>query len=175
MMRRKTVQQLLQVFNYARANVGAGQSVRSAYQGAVHKVAEDHGVTYQTIGDGCRRRLLLDDIRELYAMLQKWVAGHPQELMQQLLKSADPDCHSEIRDFFRTGSKEASPTEVNSSAKGPELFMFELERVDALMLKMLCEVESTPVEKFLSTTIKEVVRDQMRPYMQDLLEAERPR
>src|SRR5688572_19600734 len=100
MMTVKTVQQLLQVFRLFRDNHASGKPLHRSYHDAVRDVARLHSVTYQTIGDGCRRRLRLKDIGELYELLAAWVKGDPHGLIQQLKQNSDLSTHAEIDQFF---------------------------------------------------------------------------
>ena len=101
MMTPKTVEQLLQVFRLFRDNHASGKPLHTSYHDAVREVARLNSVTYQTIGDGCRRRLRLKDINELYELLAAWVKGDSRGLVQQLKQR--------LKDRLESSRRAASP------------------------------------------------------------------
>ena len=109
MMTPQTIEQLLQVFRKFRDNYATGMQFHRSYQEAVRTIADAHSITYSTVGDGCRRRLGLKDINELYVLLAVWVKGNSSGLVQQLKDNAEPSSHAEIDQFFSDGG--AAPSE----------------------------------------------------------------
>jgi len=165
MMTPQTVQQLLQVFRAFRDNHKSGMPLHRAYQEGVRAVADAHSITYQTVGDGCRRRLGLNDIGELYELLASWVKGDPRELVRQLKEHSDPTAHAQIEQFFSDGN--TVPAELRkASQKGPtsdetEVFQFRLPAREARMLKALAELEGVSASNLISNTISAAVRNRM--------------
>jgi hypothetical protein len=136
-----------------------------AYQEGVRAVADAHSITYQTVGDGCRRRLGLNDIGELYELLASWIKGDPRGLVRQLKEYSDPTAHAEIERFFSSG--DSTPAEIKKvSPKSPatdesEVFQFRLPARDARMLKALAELEGVSASELIGSTISAAVRDRM--------------
>jgi hypothetical protein len=165
MMTPGTVQQLLHVFRYFRDNHASGMSLHRSYHAGVRAVAKDHGVTYQTIGDGCRRRLRLNEINELYVLLATWVKGDPRGLVRQLKDNSDPAAHTEIDQFF--SGRSPSPVEAKKpspkipSSEDSETFSFRLPAPDARMLKALAELEGVSVSELTAREVAAAVRDRM--------------
>lgn len=165
MMTPQTVQQLLQVFRAFRGNHRSGMPLHRAYQEGVRAVADAHSITYQTVGDGCRRRLGLNDIAELYELLASWVKGDPCGLVRQLKEHSDPTAHSEIEQFFSGG--DAAPVEIkkaspkSAATDETEVFQFRLPARDARMLKALAELEGVSASELIGNTISAAVRDRM--------------
>lgn len=165
MMTPQTVQQLLHVFRSFRDNHKSGMPLHRAYQEGVRTVADAHSITYQTVGDGCRRRLGLSNISELYELLAVWVKGDPRRLVRQLKETSDPSSHGEIEQFFSEG--DATPAEIRKALlKGPssdetEIFQFRLAMRDARMLKALAELEGVSASELIGRTISTAVRDRM--------------
>jgi len=165
MMTPQTVQQLLQVFRNFRDNHASGKPLHRSYQEAVRTVARNHSVTYQTIGDGCRRRLRLNEINELYELLAAWVKGDSRGLMRQLKDNSDPAAHPDIEQFFADGT--ATSVDVKRpSPKGPsqeesETFSFRLPARDARMLRALAELEGVSVGELTAREVSAAVRDRM--------------
>jgi hypothetical protein len=100
MMTYTTVRQILDVLKVCYDNQRKGLSLSRSYQDGVREVAHENGVTYQTIGDGCRRRLRLKDINEFYNLLGGWTKGEPSGLIEQLKKNSYSHIHPEILAFF---------------------------------------------------------------------------
>ena len=165
MMTPQTVQQLLQVFRNFRDNHASGMPLHRSYQKAVRTVADGHSVTYQNIGDGCRRRLRLNDISEFYELLAAWVKGDARGLVRQLKANCDPSTHAEIDQFFSGG--QPAPTEnKKASPKGPshnetEVFSFRLPEHDARMLKALAVLEGVSAAELTARAVSAAVRDRM--------------
>jgi len=165
MITSQTVQQLLQVFRNFRDNHASGMPLHRSYREAVHTVADAHSVTYQTIGDGCRRRLRLNDIGELYELLASWVKGDSRGLVRQLKENSDPSVHAEIDQFF-SGAQSALTENKKASSKisshdESETFSFRLPARDARMLKALAELEGVSVGELTARVVSEAVRDRM--------------
>lgn len=172
-MTSKTVEQLLQVFRLFRDNHAAGTPLHRSYHDAVRGVARLHSVTYQTIGDGCRRRLRLKDINELYELLKAWINGNPRGLIQQLKQNSDISAHRGIDQFFIDLS--SATVEKNKSLHlvshvDSETFSFRLSTNDARMLKALAELEGTSVGALSSRVISEAVRARMTIVARGIIE-----
>ena len=173
MMRQQTVDQLLQVFRLFRENFAGGMPLRKAYREAVREVANLYGVTYQTIGDGCRRRLKLEYIRELYDLLQTWVDGDPGPLMTQFKSASDPSTHDEIADFFGAASRAPGrhgPPGVPEARIAS--FSFQLGERDARMLRALAEIEGTSPPELLERLVASAVAERMKRVAQAMLQDE---
>jgi hypothetical protein len=164
MMTPKTVEQLLQVFRLFRDNHASGKPLHASYHDAVREVARLNSVTYQTIGDGCRRRLRLADINELYELLAAWVKGDSRGLIQQLKQSSDLSAHAEIDAFFSAAGTEVAEKKKPLhlvSHENSETFSFRLSSDDARMLKALAELEGTSVGALSSRVVSEAVQSRM--------------
>lgn len=163
MMTPHTVQQLLQVFRLFYENNASGMPLSRSYHEAVRTVAKNFSVTYQTIGDGCRRRLELANINELYEMLSAWLRGEPHPLLSQLKKHSDPVAHSEIEKFFSTTESAASPRpRAASMVFSKEEFVvvpMRLQARDARLLRALAELDG---EDAIARVVSAAVRDRMK-------------
>lgn len=174
MMTPSTVHQLLQVFRLFRDNHAGGVALHRSYHEAVRTVARNHSVTYQTIGDGCRRRLELNNINELYAILSAWVRGDSRALILQLKEHSDPAAHSEIDKFFSTTEPTASPKTKQSVMAAPkdepETVSFRLQARDARILRALAELEGVSVGELTAGVVSEEVRKRMKVVARGLIE-----
>jgi hypothetical protein len=160
-----TIQQLLQVFRLFWENHTGGMPLHHSYHEAVRTVAKDHSVTYQTIGDGCRRRLGLTNINDLHEMLSAWVRGEPSALLHQLQRHSDPAIHSEIDKFFSTTtltvSTKLKPSVMSAPRDESETVSFRLKARDARSLRALAALEGIPVGEFTARVVSLAVQEQM--------------
>ena len=164
MMTPNTIEQLLLVFRLFRDNHASGKPLHRSYHDAVRDVARLHSVTYQTIGDGCRRRLRLKDINELYELLAAWIKGDSRGLIQQLKQNSDASAHGEIDQFF--AGTASMPIEKKTPLKlvsheDSETFSFRLSSDDARVLKAVAELEGTSVGSLTSRVVSEAVHARM--------------
>ena len=168
MMNRKTVRQLIQVFEQVRINCMNGVPLRKSYQDAVRKIADKYGLTYQTIGDGCRRRMKLDDISTLYKLLDEWMLGYPEGLALQLRQNSIPVAHPDIEAFFSdtargttTATKDFTPL-IASKSEGT--FSFDLFETDARLLRALAEIEGTTPPQLIAQIVQKSVNKKMKKF-----------
>lgn len=179
MMTPSTVQQLLQVFRLFRDNHAGGMALHRSYHEAVRTVARNHSVTYQTIGDGCRRRLELGNINDLYEILSAWVRGDPRGLIHQLKDHSDPVAHSEIDKFFSATNLNALPQPKASvmvaSTDEPETVSFRLRPRDARILRALAELEGVSVGELTAQVVSAAVQERMKIVARGLIEEQSTR
>ena len=173
MMKHQTVEQLLLVFRLFREGYAAGTPLQKSYQRAVRSVAERYGVRYQTIGDGCRRRLMLDRIEELYDLLTHWVGGDSGPLVKQMKAASDPSTHDDITEFFEpsgespaitSGGDRIPPSEIDF-----ETITVRLEEREARMLRALAEIEGISPPRLLSDLASSGIRQKMERLAQSIL------
>jgi len=165
MMSPRTVAQMLQVFRLFRDNHASGIPLHKAYHEAVRTVARDHGVTYQTIGDACRRRLGLDEINELYMRLAAWLRGDANPLVDQLKRNSVTRAHADIDRFFSSGESSSMPMEeeasMPSSVDESEAFSFRLPPSEAQKLRALAELEGVSPGELIARDVSAAVRERM--------------
>ena len=177
MMKPHTVQQLLQVFQLFWENHAGGMPLHRSYHEAVRAVARNYSVTYQTIGDACRRRLELTNINELYEMSISWVRGEPRALLHQLKEHSDPVAHSAIEKFFimtePTTPPKSEPSVGVGAKEGPETVSFRLGVPDARMLRALAELEGISAGELTARVVSAAVRERMKVVARGFID-ERP-
>lgn len=160
-----TVQQLLQVFRLFHENHRRGMPLNRSYHEAVRTVAKSFSVTYQTIGDGCRRRLELTSINELYEMLSAWVRGESRALLNQLKKCSDPAAHAEVERFFSM-TEAVTPPKPKPSFESVAVSL-RLEARDASLLRALAELEG---EEVIARVVSGAVRERMKVVARGLID-----
>lgn len=169
MMTRKTIDQILQVFEIARNKCLAGMPLHKSYPDAVRYVANRYSVTYQTIGDGCRRRLKLNDISELYTLLEEWLNGNPNRLITQLKQQSDPNFHHEIDNFFnKLDSNEILTGSVSSKDDQTEAFSFRLPVSEARLLRALSEIEGSSPQQLIGEIMQQAVKQKMKDFAKQI-------
>lgn len=170
MMTPHTVQQLLQVFRLFYENHASGMPLSRSYHEAVRAVAKNFSVTYQTIGDGCRRRLELANINELYEMLSAWLRGEPHALVSQLKKHSDPITHAIIEKFFSATESAASPEPKVVSSVFPKeesvVVPLRLPVKDARLFRALAELDGPDA---IARMVSAAVRDRMKIVARDII------
>lgn len=173
-MTRNTVQQLLRVFRLVREYHAGGMPLNTSYHEAVRTVAENYSVTYQTIGDGCRRRLELSNINELFEMLSAWVSGDPRALLHQLKRHSDPADHREIDGFFSATepitSSKSKPSDTSSLKDETETVSFRLLARDARLLRALAELDGVSVGALTASVVSSAVRERMKVVARELID-----
>ena len=100
MLTAESTHQLLQVLELTRRNHARGISLPLAYQDAIRDISGRHHVTYQTIGDLCRRRLGLSDINQFSSLVDRWLRGDGEALSRTIIQHTEPSAHAAVRRFF---------------------------------------------------------------------------
>ena len=95
-----SVQQLMLVLDRTASNSDQGIRLPTAFHDAVRHVSNRYGVTYQTIGDLCRRRLDLSDVGEFIDLLGRWLEGDGDPLRRQIRKQSNATAHKGLDNFF---------------------------------------------------------------------------
>ena len=165
MMKLQTVDQLLLVLRLFREHCRRGTPLRKAYQAAVRSVAEQYGVTYQTIGDGCRRRLRLNEINELYVLLELWMKGDSRPLARQLRAVSESSSHDVIESFFgftNTGPERPLRDLENETTEAEfDIFSFRLPKREARLLRALSELKGVSVPNYLALVVGSAAQKEM--------------
>jgi len=172
MMNRKTVSQLIQVFDQFRINFINGVPLHKSYQDAVRKIADKYAITYQTIGDGCRRRLKLSDITQLHKLLEEWMQGNPEGLVSQLRQNSNPAAHPDIEAFFSDSVSSTAAVTADFSSLNPansaDTFSFRLLEADARLLRALAEIEGATPPQLVTQIVQKAVNKKMRKFAEKL-------
>jgi len=165
----KTLDQILEVIRLSKNNYLAGFSIETAYREAIQKVADEYSVAYQTIGDGCRRRLGLSNMGEFNKLIKDHVNGNSVKLMELLETHTDSLKHDKIKRFFldEGQAKEASIkiTDRHDNAElKQEAITFRLDRESVRKLKALAELEGLSVAAWLAGMTKRIVDEKLKEW-----------
>lgn len=173
MINRKTVRQILEVLALFKEKHAHGDPLTVARQEAVREVAQRYGVTYQTIEDACRRRLKLDDVSELDALLQHWIGGEYLRLMNQLTSSASSPNHADITTFFRENTNPAEQPRENATTNAEdsqrEDFTISVSLKDARKLRAIAGIKGIDQTALFSQIVSRAIRDEMKAFAQAIL------
>lgn len=165
----KTLDQILEVIRIAKSNYTAGLPIDHSYQDAINKVATKYNVAYQTIGDGCRRRLNLINIKEFRDLLEGYYSTNNPNNLISLLKqhTNSKGQHEKIMQFFKMESDkeidlEAVTPLVFSSKKVDEVISFRLSQESARQLKAISSLQGMSVSEWVAETIKKSVEQELK-------------
>ena len=131
-------------------------------------------LTYQTIGDTCRRRLELTNVNELHDLLRAWVRGYPDALIRRIKERSDPVVHFEVDRFFTggDGANWASDDSHREPVSHDELetFSFVLHESDGRLLRALAGHEGLSVGELTARLVSGAVRERMLAIARALIE-----
>lgn len=151
-----------------------GVPINRSYHEAVRRVSQKYGVTYQTIGDGYRRRLKLNDVGELYTLLERWIEGDPRGLISVLKTNTNSHNHEEIERFFKIPPSVTNHSEkygpVKTNAFGTETFSFQLPQKDARILRATSEISGVPVPEMLTQIVSKSIREKMKELAREMIQ-----
>lgn len=170
MLEPNSVGQILRVLELLRQNKRLGFETSNACSRAIQQVAKESDVRYQTIGDGCRRRLGLVDMSEFHRLAEDWLRGNSAPLITVLKTNSDRSAASRIEAFFtrsgRTGNGDqkaaAVPRSAPSQSSGPSPVIITLEDADARMLRVLAQLEDREPDAVGVELLRAGMRDRLR-------------
>ena len=169
MLTEKTVDQILWVLDLTEKNFKTGISIAKSYQKAVNEVADRHKVRYQTIADGCRRRLGLDDVGQLMGFLENWLNGRPEQLKELLMLRAK-DYKEKINAFFVANrSSSENLTSMAGAFPGSETLLVRLSQQVFSQLKDLADFDGKTVQEFSADIIEDYVNRQYVEYVKHVI------
>lgn len=170
MLTEKTLDQILGVLELTSNYCESGLPVPKAYQKSVKDIANKYSVRYQTIADGCRRRLNLDNINEFIDLLNKWLGGSPDQLKKLLLNNVGNLDEYKVENFFdqnRTASTQ--PLIKRNVEESFEAVTFKTTRSIASQLRSLADAEGKSVQDYMNYIIQDHVDKHYVEYVKKLV------
>jgi len=167
-MKRSTLKQIFDVLKIFKQNYNGSSPIRNSYSYAVREVAKHYGVAYQTIGDGCRRRLNLTNISEFYELLRDWYNGKPERLISILKRNSEVNDHSEIDKFFGNIYTNGVP-DINSEQNQYDSYSVSIQKKDSKILSILSEVYNQPIPEYLTVLVTDSLRLRMKEYAESMV------
>ena len=177
MLTEKTLDQILGVLELTRKYYHTGLPVTKAYQKSVKDIAHRYSVRYQTIADGCRRRLYLDNVEEFIKLLSEWLVGKPLPLKELLIKNIGELDKYKVENFFDQPAP-ASTSKTVVSRNVEEIFevvTFKAPRNIVSQLRVLAEAEEKSVQEFMNILIKQYVDEHYLAHVKNLINALPPK
>jgi hypothetical protein len=162
-MELKTIEQILKVISLAAKHYSAGNGIDRSYQYGVNRVSQEYSVAYQTIGDGCRRRLGLSDIGEFKKMLQSALEGDPSQLRELLTRNTSRSYHDRINESFAELGNGVVKTETKPKEQDIQIpYQINLRKSDSDILKALAQLLGGNPEQILADVAVEAIKERMR-------------
>jgi|GEM_PF-6012166 hypothetical protein len=171
MLSEKTLDQILGVLELTSKYCKAGLPTAKAYQKSVKDIAHKYSVRYQTIADGCRRRLNLDNVNEFMELLTEWLSGNPAPLKDLLVKNIDQMDEYKVENFFdhklvTTSTKTESERKVEDSF---EVITVKAPRNIVSQLRALAESEDKSLQDLINIIVKQYVDQHYVEYVRKLI------
>ena len=170
MLTEKTLDQILGVLELTSKYCKSGLAVPKAYQKSVKDIANKYAVRYQTIADGCRRRLNLDNINEFMELLNGWLGGRPIQLKELLLKNVGKIDEYKIENFF--DHNRVSSTEISFKRNVEESFeviTFKTNQKVAHQLRSLADAEGKTIQDYMNIITKDHIDKHYVEYVKTLV------
>lgn len=170
MLTEKTLDQILGVLELTSKYCETGLPIPKAYQKSVKDIANKYSVRYQTIADGCRRRLNLDNINEFIELLNEWLGGSPSQLKELLLKNVGNLDEYKIENFFDHNRISSTETSFKRKVEDPfEAITFKTNRNIASQLRSLADAEGKSVQDYINIIIKDHIDKNYVEYVKKLV------
>lgn len=169
MLELNSVDQILRVLDLVRQNRRLGFDTAAACSRAIQQVAKEANVRYQTIGDGCRRRLGLVDMSEFHRLADDWLGGNHAQLAAVLKRNSTPAATSRISAFFGTNDSASKVNDRSVSMAGSVAnesnanpVKITVEDADARMLRVLAQLEGREPAVIAMDLLRAGMRDRLR-------------
>ena len=164
-----TLKQIFDVLSYTRENFNEGFSIERSYRYAVQKAAKYYNVSYQTIGDACRRRLELDSISEFFKLLNKWLHGDADPLIGQIKKNTSEFNHYYVDEFFKSSINNDEAIKKVTGINDFIEYRVKISLKESRMLKALAELEGKNVLIYLNELLSQAVKNNFKKVTQSIL------
>jgi hypothetical protein len=170
MLELASVEQILRVLELIRQNNRLGFDISAATSRAIQQVARESNVRYQTIGDGCRRRLGLTDISEFHRLAEEWLRGNSTPIAKVIKNNSSSSAASRISAFFSDSDVSGRRAEASRSVRrvggakeaASDPFSIKVEDADARMLRVLSQLEERDPAVIALELLREGMRDRLR-------------
>lgn len=171
MLTEKTLDQILGVLELTRKYYQSGVPVSKAYHRAVKDIAHKYSVRYQTIADGCRRRLNLDNVNEFMELLKEWLGGDSRRLKDLLIKNIENLDEYKVENFF--SNNVGAPSTISSLERKVdepvEGITFKVSKNIGIQLRALAEAEGKNIQELMTTITKEYLNLHYVEYLKNLI------
>lgn len=171
MLTEKTLDQILGVLELTSKYYQTGLPIPKAYQKSVKDIANKYSVRYQTIADGCRRRLNLDNVNEFIELLTEWLGGNPRLLKDLLIKNIGQIDEYKVENFFdhSTAIPFKQVDGMRKVEEASEPLAFKAPRNIVSQLRALAEAEDKSIHDLLNIIVKQYVDLHYMEYVKKLI------
>lgn len=175
----KTLDQILEVIKKSKSQYVSGSPIQTSIQTGIDYVSKSYNVTYQTIEDGCRRRLNLKTIDDFRRMLSEYFNGNPKNIISVLREHTDVDLHNKINQFFEGNvsvfkktsdiiQDQQSPTQIPEQPT--EVFSFRLDKETSKRLRVVSGYHGISPSEWISKSIKKSIDEDIEELFKVLME-----
>ena len=140
-----------------------GYPLEKARHRATEEVSKHHGITYQTIEDGYRRRLGLRNIHEFQVMIEDWIRGNSKSLINLLTIHTDKANHMRLYEFFES-DKTIMPIKETANNK-PIILYLNNELYD--QMKLIAKQKGKTDSEWLSEKCELIITDEYVNYVKN--------
>jgi hypothetical protein len=174
----KSLRQVLEVLRDARSYYSGGDSLERGIQMAIRQIAKAYNVRYQTIGDGCRRRLGLQDISEFRKLVKDWIDGDGRGLIDVLKRHTNQGNLKIIEGFFQESQKEiresvARPIKPSTFEDSRlTVFSFRLPNEEAKNLRALAALEEKTIPEWIAGLVSDALKSLLKNWATDFIKKE---
>ena len=175
-LRSNSISQILEILSRFWFKYSRTYDIDKAHLEAIKEVSQSWNIGEQTIRDLNWRRVGFDSIQEFRNLLEKWVKGDPNPLMDALIRHTSSAYHQQIEEFFGqekfTAMKKSSGRnitrekfDVRGAATMGETFSFQLQPKIAKKLKVLSVVAEISPADWLVNVLPEVIEKQYAAWL----------
>jgi hypothetical protein len=175
----KTLAQILDVILETKIEYAAGKDLNRSYTNAIKKISEKYGVTYQTIIDGCTRRIGKLNAAQFKSLLQRTLEGDPAGLRQVIKQHINPSEHYKVDSFLKSFSETKGGRLPEGPGTFPELgeeehtgsyvIHFRLDRETYNKLKALAGLNGVSTAEYISASLREHIEIKLKEWALELI------
>jgi hypothetical protein len=167
-LRSNSISQILEILSRFWFKYSRTYDIDKAHLEAIKEVSQSWNIGEQTIRDLNWRRVGFDSIQEFRSLLEKWVKGDSNPLMDALIRHTSSKYHLQIEEFFsqekfaamKKSSGRNMPPEkldIRGAVTMGETFSFQLQPKIAKKLKVLSVVAEISPADWLVNILPEVI------------------
>lgn len=175
-LRSNSISQILEILSRFWFKYSRTYDIDKAHLEAIKEVSQSWNIGEQTIRDLNWRRVGFDSIQEFRGLLEKWVQGDPNPLMEALIRHTNSTYHRQIEEFFgqekfaemKKLSGRNMPNEkldITGAVTMGETFSFQLQPKIAKKLKVLSVVAEISPADWLVNALPDVIEKQYSAWL----------
>ena len=163
----KSTEQILEVIQIARNDFQAGLPIKDSYNTAVQQISQKYHITYQTIADGCTRRLGRIRAEQFRGLLMESFSGNHDPLISTLKRHSSLDTHKLIDKFF---SNQNPIQSKNKNTPSSEVFSFRLNDTEAKKIRTIASIQGITVQEWITNTVTDIANKKLKAWAKEILD-----